>query len=185
VTNDAALADKGVRQRLIARSVWVTIPGTFAVIGGAYAALPPIAGMGDVGARLSLAARWLVVALLPYVAVCCTIAGARFFEGSHNPVAGGESERLKIHCRVMQNTLEQLAWLAIVVLGLAALLDPAEVRLIPVACVFFAAARMLYWWGYLQPGTIARAPGVQLTFTLNLGLLALALVALARSLVAR
>jgi uncharacterized membrane protein YecN with MAPEG domain len=146
--------------------------------------VPPLHGLDDVSARLAMAARWLVVALLPYAAMCAHIAGARFLEGSHNPLAGGETERLKIHCRVMQNTLEQLVWLAVCVLSLSTLLGPAGARLIPIVCCFFVVARVVYWWGYLRRDTLGRAPGVQLTFTLNIGLLGLTVWLLVRSLMA-
>jgi uncharacterized membrane protein YecN with MAPEG domain len=163
---------KAARQRRLARSAWVTVPGTFAVLAGAYAAVPVIPGMDTAPARLVLAVQWLVVAMLPYAAVCLHILAWRFLEGAHNPLEGAESERLKIHCRVMQNTLEQLVWFALCTLALATLLQPQQARLVPVACVFFAVARFVYWWGYLRDGTLGRAPGVQLTFTLNVALLA-------------
>ena len=111
-----------------------------------------------------LAVRWLLVAMVPYAAVCIAILSARFFEGAHNPLVGGESERLKIHCRVMQNTLEQLVWFAICILSLATYLTPAQARLIPIACTFFAVARFVYWWGYLRSGTLGRAPGFSSLF---------------------
>ena len=176
------VGDKRDRQRYIGRSVWLTVPGTFALIGLAYALLPPLQGMEEPTARLLLAVRWLLVALLPYAAVCIVIATVRFLEGAHNPLAGAESERLKIHCRVMQNTLEHLVWFALCLLPAATLLAPAEARLVPIACTFFAFARLVYWWGYLRSGTLGRAPGVQLTFTLNIGLLVHVLVLFARDL---
>ena len=176
------MADKPARQIAIARSIWLTVPGTYLLIGAAYAVLPPLREMEAPGARLALAARWLVVAMIPYAAVCLVILSARFREGAHNPLLGGESERLKIHCRVMQNTLEQLVWFALCVLAVATYLSPAQARLVPVVCTFFAAARFVYWWGYLRNGTLGRAPGVQLTFSLNIALLALALALLARQL---
>jgi len=128
--------------------------------------------------RLTLATCWLVVAMIPYAAVCLAILGVRFFEGSHDPTRGGESERLKIHCRVMQNTLEQLVWFAFCIFAIAPKLAPAEAHLIPIVCVFFLLARLVYWWGYFRVGTLGRSPGVQLTFTLNIHLLFLALALL-------
>lgn len=170
------------RRRFIARSIWSTVPGTFVVIAAAYALAPPSAGLAHVSERLELALRWLFVAFLPYAATCLVILHQRFAEGAHNPLLSDESERLKIHCRVMQNTLEQLVWLALCILPLATFLSPAQARLIPIACTFFAVARLVYWWGYLRNGTLGRAPGVQLTFTLNISLLVITLVLFVRAL---
>jgi len=107
----------------------------------------------------------------------------RYAEGAHNPFVGGESERLQVHCRVMQNTLEQLLWFALCILPLATYLSPNQARLIPILCVFFAFARLVYWWGYLRRETLGRAPGVQFTFLLNIPLFALVWVQFARKLV--
>ena len=178
-----SVGDKGARQRFLARSIWFTVPGTYVVLGAAYAVLPPLVGLEETSARLVLAVRWLLVAMIPYAAVCIVILSARFFEGAHNPLLGGESERLKIQCRVMQNTLEQLVWFALCIVPLATYLEPAQARLVPVMCTFFALARMIYWWGYLRSGTLGRAPGVQLTFSLNILLLVLTLVLFAKHLV--
>lgn len=176
------LEDTAARQSFIARSIWFTVPGAYLIIGAAYAILPPLNGLEEEGARLLLAIRWLLVAMLPYVAVCMVILSARFFEGAHNPLLGGESERLKIQCRVMQNTLEQFVWFALCLLAVSTYLSPAQARLVPIACTFFAGARFVYWWGYFKGGTLGRAPGVQLTFALNVFLLVLALVLFAKNL---
>jgi uncharacterized membrane protein YecN with MAPEG domain len=173
-------ADKRARQRYLAGSVWYTVPGTYLLVGVAYAIVPPLPGMEEANARLLLAVRWLLVALIPYAAVCIVIAAARFVEGSHNPLLGADSERLRIQCRVMQNTLEQLVWFALCLVPLATYLQPAQARLIPIVCTFFALARFVYWWGYLRRGTLGRAPGVQLTYSLNIALLVLALTLFAR-----
>jgi uncharacterized membrane protein YecN with MAPEG domain len=65
---------------------------------------------------------------------------------------------------------------------LATYLTPAQARLVPIVCTFFAAARFVYWWGYLRSGTLGRAPGVQLTFSLNIALLVLSLALFATDL---
>ena len=172
------------RKRVLAKSIWLTVPGTYIVIAAAYAVTPPMSGLLEPAARLVLAARWLLVAALPYAAVCLVILYQRFAEGAHNPLAHVESERLKVHCRVMQNNLEQLALFAACIVPLATYLSSDQARLIPITCVFFAAARLLYWWGYLRNGTLGRAPGVQLTFTLNVSLLAAAIAMFARGITA-
>ena len=173
-------AGKAARQRFLARSLWYTVPGTYALPGAAYAALPPLHGLADAGARLVLAVRWLPVALVPYAAVCIAILHIRFVEGAHDPLRGMESERLAIHCRVMQNTFEQSFWFALCLLPLATHLSPDQARAVPILCVFFAFARLVYWRGYLRHGTLGRAPGVQLTMALNVPLLLLVLALLAR-----
>ena len=177
-----AAADKAARKHLIARSIWFTVPGTIAVVGVAYKLVPPLSGLEEPIARLALATRWLVVAMIPYAAVCLAILGIRFFEGSHDPTRGGESDHLKIHCRVMQNTLEQFIWFAVCIFAIAPMLAPAEAHLIPIVCVFFLFARLVYWWGYFRIGTLGRSPRVQLTFPLNIFLLFLALAFLVRRL---
>ena len=179
--NPVESAGTVARQRRIRGSLWFTVPGTYGVLGLAYVLVPPLAGVTEPSERLVLAARWLLVAFIPYAAVCLTILYKRYAEGAHNPLLGTESERLNIHCRVMQNTLEQLAWFALCVLPLATLLSSGEARLIPILCVFFASARFVYWWGYLRNGTLGRAPGVQFTFLLNIPLLGLVLALLAKS----
>jgi len=178
------IGDKSARQRFLARSIWFTVPGTYVVLGAAYAIVPPLQGLEEAGARLLLAVRWLLIAVIPYAAVCLVILSARFFEGAHNPLSGGESERLNIHCRVMQNTLEQLVWFALCIVPLVTYLTAEQARLVPIACTFFAVARFVYWWGYLRSGTLGRAPGVQLTFSLNIFLLVIALALFARHVVA-
>ena len=182
-TPASSVAAKEARQRVLAKSIWFTVPGTYVVLATAYAIVPPLEGLEEPSARLVLAVRWLLVAMIPYAAVCIVILTARFFEGSHNPLLGAESERLKIHCRVMQNTLEQLIWFALCVMPLATYLSPAQARLVPIVCTYFALARFVYWWGYLRNGTLGRAPGVQLTFSLNILLLVLVAVLFARHLV--
>jgi uncharacterized membrane protein YecN with MAPEG domain len=175
-------SDKSARQRLIRGSLWFTVPGTYAVLAASYAVVPPLAGLTQPSERLVLAAQWLLVAFIPYAAVCLTILYQRYAEGAHNPLVGGESERLQIHCRVMQNTLEQLLWFALCLLPLATFLSSPEARLIPILCLFFAFARFVYWWGYLRSGTLGRSPGVQLTFLLNIPLFIAVLARFAKNL---
>ena len=178
------VGDKAARKRFLSRTLWLTVPATPLVVGALYHLVPPLGGVQMLAERLALTMRWLFVAMLPYAAVCLTILVRRFFEGAHNPLAGAESETLRIHGRVLGNTLEQLIWLAFCLLALATLLEPAQMRLIPIACVFFVFARLAYWWGYLRAGTLGRAPGVQLTFSLNVSLLLLVAWLFARSLLA-
>jgi uncharacterized membrane protein YecN with MAPEG domain len=161
---------KSQRQRYILGSAPYVCLGTIALIGGATWLLPqadaPIA-------PFSLAAEWSFVAMLPYVAVCLVILANRLTEGSHNPTVGAETASLKIHCRVMQNTLEQLVWFVLCVFPLSTRLLPEEAHFVPIVALYFVAARLVYWRGYFLNGTLGRRYGVQMTFALNIGLLGL------------
>ncbi len=172
------VGDRTARQRFIARSIWLTVPGTLVVVAAAWYLLPAVVGLEAPAARLAYTLRWLFVAMLPYAAVCLTILARRFQEGAHNPLLGEESETLRIHCRVMANTLEQFVWLAVCLLALATLLPAAQMHLVAVASGVFVIARLVYWWGYLRAGTLGRAPGVQITFALNILLLVLVAILL-------
>lgn len=168
--------DKAARQRTIAGSIWFTVPATVAVFAAAYALVPPPSGAMHAVDRLVLAVRWLLIAAIPYATICLAILYLRFAEGAHNPLRGNESEALRIHCRAMQNTLEQLVLFAVCLMVLATYLPPESMRAVPILCVMFAAARFIYWWGYLRGDTLGRAPGVQATFTINIAMLVEALV---------
>jgi hypothetical protein len=178
VAHEHPIGDLATRQRYIARGGWLAIPGTLAAAAIGYVSLPPPDGVETGVARVLLTLRWLPVALLPYAATCLHIMRARFNEGSHDPLDGSESEQLRIHCRAMQNTLEQLVWFAVCLLAVAAQIGPPQMKLVPVACVLFAVARFAYWRGYLRSGTLGRAPGVHMTMTINVPLLITALVLL-------
>jgi hypothetical protein len=118
----------------------------------------------------------LFVAILPYAAVCWSFCIAALPRALSTRCLNNENQRLKVHGRVMQNTLKQLVWIAFCILTLATLLSPSLARVIPIVCVFFLVARLVYGWDYLRNGTLGRAPGVHLTFTLNISLLVATLV---------
>ena len=166
--NDAA----GLNQRrmFIAGSAPLVICGTIAAIYCAYTYLP---AFSEVGNALHLAAQWSFIAMLPYVAVFTVIATNRWREGPHNPLVGTESSDLKIHCRVMQNTLEQLVLFVVCIAALSTCLQSDELRLVPICSLAFVLARLVYWKGYFHHGTLGRKYGVQMTLAINQGLVGL------------
>jgi uncharacterized membrane protein YecN with MAPEG domain len=174
--------DVQARQRVIRGSIVWTIPLTLLALAGSYFGVKAPANVEPSTSSsphaIAFAVPWIFVAAIPYFAVCLTILAVRFLEGAHNPLLGQESERLRLHCRVMQNHLEQLVWIAICLLALATLLSAAELKLIPICASLFVVARFVYWWGYTRKGTLGRAPGVQMTFTINILLLGLTLLLL-------
>jgi uncharacterized MAPEG superfamily protein len=171
---DHPVGDQARRQRFILSSTVLTIPGTWALVGVPFAlGWPAVEVAAEPGARLAFTLLWCFVAFLPYAAVCAVIAQVRLLGEAHNPLAGAEDESLKIHCRVMQNTLEQLVWFILCILPLAVLLGPDQMHLVPLCAWAFVLARLAYWRGYFLNGTLGRKYGVQMTFTLNGTLLVL------------
>ncbi len=117
------------------------------------------------------ALQWVVVAMIPYAAVCLHILNTRLNEGAHDPTQDTPSDSLAIHCRVLQNNLEQFVWFGTCLVALASLVTPSELHLFPILSVAFCVARLTYWWGYLQEGTIGRRYGVQITFSITISML--------------
>jgi hypothetical protein len=160
------------RQSFIVNRGFITISFSIGMVLLFYIYVPSV----RVTDRLAFACQWNLIALLPYIANCLVIMGERLLGGAHNPLLGQESDRLKIHCRTMQNTLEQFIIFAFGSLALVTLLPLESLRLIPILAVGFVCARLIFWNGYLNPSNcLARAPGVQITLAINLGITILAL----------
>ncbi|HEY9840216.1 MAG TPA: MAPEG family protein [Candidatus Obscuribacterales bacterium] len=129
--------------------------------------------------RLRYLFGWDFIALLPYLLVMLTIMLQRLNEGAHNPLLGQESPQLAIHCRVMQNTLEQYLVFVPASLVLATRLPAGYLQVLPLLAIGFCLARLVYWKGYLNPqDCLRRSPGVQMTAAITLGMAALALALL-------
>ena len=145
---EAQAAARG-RTRFILSSTVLTVPGTLALLGVPFAlGWPAVQVLDAPGARLAFALPWCFVALLPYAVMCMTIATVRLFGRAHDPLAGLEDEALLIHCRVMQNTLEQLVWFVLCLLPLAVTLPVDALHLVPLASGTFVLGRLAFWRGY-------------------------------------
>lgn len=157
----AAGAASGVATMLL--SVWLL-----------YAVLPTPLGVEDPLDGVVYALRWLPLAALPLLAMIVTVGNARAMGPAIDPTLGNEDQALRVNIRVAQNTLEQFALFAAGALGLAASIDPAQVKVVGAAAIVFVAARIAFWVGYrIHP--LYRAAGFAATAYLNMGLLAAAL----------
>jgi hypothetical protein len=162
-------ADLAARQRFI-----VTTGGTTVLLTLAFATalhlwvVPPLHGPVDAAARILLAARCLGVAVLPLLVAVFIVMRTRLWGGAHNPLLGEEEERLRIHIRVLHNTLEQFVLFAAGVFACAASVPAEHLHILPIATGLFVLGRAVFWWGYLRPGfVIARAPGVAVTIAVT------------------
>lgn len=133
-------------------------------------ALPAGDALAD---RLAYALRWQLVGAAVFLVMVGFVAGARPLWAE---TIGGapDAARLDRHLRVQRNTLEQLAAMAFAHLALATTLPYDELRLLPALAVLFAAARLLYWVGYVRD-PLLRTFGFVATFYPNLYATGLAL----------
>ena len=115
-----------------------------------YRLLPPLTGVGTVGARMLIALKCTAVAtLFCLVAGIEAIAHERLQSNAFDPLAGHQTKRLAVNQRYLQNTLEQLVVFAVGLFGLAAYLDSGEtVRALPATTAVWTLNRYAFWIGY-------------------------------------
>ena len=176
-----SVGDREDRKRFLLSTTVLTVPGTLAaVVVPWWLGWPEVEGVfaneeaATTAERLRFAFTWSFVGFVPYALICLRILQTRLTQGAHNPLEGAEDTALKIHCRAMQNTLEQLIWFVLCIVPVTLCLPYDGLHLVPLVTLGFVFARLAYWWGYFQNGTLGRRYGVQMTFTLNIGLLLLA-----------
>jgi uncharacterized MAPEG superfamily protein len=139
-----------------------------------YSVLPAPLGVPAPLDGVAYALLWLPLAALPLLAMIVTVGNARAMGPAIDPTLGNEDQAMQVNIRVAQNTLEQFALFSAGALGLAAGIDPANVKVVGAATIVFVAARIAFWVGYrIHP--LYRAAGFAATAYLNMGLLAAAL----------
>jgi hypothetical protein len=112
--------------------------------------LPPLKGMDDIGARMIVALKCVAIAtLFTLVAGVQAVAHERLQSAAFDPLAGHQTERLKINLRYLQNTLEQILVFSIGLLGIAAYLPSGEaMRAVPATTIVWILNRFAFWVGY-------------------------------------
>ena len=139
-----------------------------------YAVLPSPSDVRTQSDAVLYTLRWLPLAALPLLAMIVAVGNARAMGPAIDPTLGNEDQAMRINIRVAGNTLEQLVLFAAGSLGLAASLDPAQVRVVGAAAIVFVAARIAFWVGYrIHP--LYRAAGFAGSAYLNFGLIGSAL----------
>jgi uncharacterized MAPEG superfamily protein len=139
-----------------------------------FTVLPTASGVRSQADAVLYALRWLPLAALPLLAMIVAVGNARATGPAIDPTLGQEDSAMRINIRVAQNTLEQFVLFTAGSLGLAASLDPGEVKVIGAAAIVFVAARIAFWVGY-RINPLYRAAGFAGTAYLNFGLIAVAL----------
>jgi hypothetical protein len=133
-----------------------------------YPHAPRFAGVAFPSARLAFAARQTVWPALVLLAMVVGAMVARVSTFALNPIDDAESRFFRISQRVLANSVEQTT-IFVPALWTLAILAPAE-RLggaVAVGTGLFVLGRLLFWIGYLVH-PVLRAPGMAMTFTVNL-----------------
>jgi hypothetical protein len=112
--------------------------------------LPPLEGMDELGARMLVALKCLVLAtLFALVAGVEAVAHERLQGAAFDPLQGHQTRRLQVNLRYLQNTLEQTVIFAVALFGLAAYMTSGEaMRAVPAAAIIWVLNRYAFWIGY-------------------------------------
>ena len=91
----------------------------------------------------------VVATLFCLVAGVEAIAHERLQSNAFDPLAGHQTERLRINLRYLQNTLEQLVVFAVGLFGLAAYIGSGEAMpALPATTAVWIVNRYAFWIGY-------------------------------------
>jgi uncharacterized membrane protein YecN with MAPEG domain len=124
-------------------------------------------GAATMAVRLGLALAALLPTLIVLAAMIAAQMLLRFATGAFDPLAGRDGRLLAVNQRVIGNTLEQMALFAPALLAWAAGAAPGEMRWVIALGPVFAAARLVFWAGYvIDP--MARAAGMAPSFVASL-----------------
>ena len=93
------------------------------------------------------------------------IGNSRAMSAQLNPLVEKDKEKVEVHVRVLQNTMEQFVVSFVLQLATATWVDPSQMMIIPIIAMLFVVGRVLFWIGYLDPslGRSNRSYGFPLT----------------------
>jgi hypothetical protein len=104
--------------------------------------LPPPATANPFVTALACSA---IAALLTLVAGVEAVAHERLFTAAIDPLAGFETERMRVNCRYLSNTVEQFIVFAA---GLLVLSFYSPPRILVIVTIVWVVARWAFWLGY-------------------------------------
>jgi len=125
--------------------------------------VPTDPAWSSMAARLGAASLAMLPAAVVLWAMIATQMVARFVTGRFDPTDGTDGHFLRVNQRSIANTVEQSAIFLPALLALAAGVTAAPMPQIIALALVFAAARLLFWAGYLAHNLL-RAPGMAATF---------------------
>lgn len=111
---------------------------------------PPLTGLDTLAERMLFTLKCAAAAVLfCLVAGVEAVAHERLSSPAFNPLAGFETERLRVNQRYLQNTLEQSVVFLVALFGLAAYCPTgSSMRAVVATAVVWVLARFAFWLGY-------------------------------------
>ena len=170
----SAEADCAAARALIFRAVITVTTIAGSLTAALYSWFPwTLPAMPLVTDRLVFTLRWNSLTIGFLLVLVGHIGNTRFFSAQANPLSSVDKDKVEIHCRVLQNSLEQFLLSFVLQLSTVTWLEEAQMKIIPIVVVLFLVGRVLFWRGYLDPycGHARRAYGLPLTMFTNLGML--------------
>jgi uncharacterized MAPEG superfamily protein len=152
------------RLRLIFGAIGI---GAAGVLWRVLVLVAPHTSPASVGERFGAASTALLPACLVLLAMVLAQMAARFASAALDPTAGRDTRFLQMNQRAITNTIEQMAIFAPSLLALAANVPGGSWPGIPALAGCFAAARIVFWFGYLI-APAARAPGMAGTLAVSI-----------------
>jgi len=125
--------------------------------------VPTDPAWSSMAARLGAATLALLPAAIVLWAMIAVQMAARFLTGRFDPTDGTDGDFLRVNQRAIANTVEQSALFLPALLALAAGVSAGPMPQVIALALVFAAARLLFWAGYLAH-MLLRAPGMAATF---------------------
>jgi MAPEG family len=112
--------------------------------------VPPVDSMGAPVDRLIFALKCACVAMsLTFLTGVEAVSHERLISKAFDPLAGQDSNRLKVNNRYLQNTLEQLLLFVPGLLALAVYCDSgSSMRAVIATTLVWTLARITFWIGY-------------------------------------
>ena len=154
-------------QRNVMRNVAVVTSIMVAVGTAGYAWLPskwlPI--MTSPAEQIVFTIRCNVPTVGFFLILISHIGNTRFTSAQANPLEEKDKDKVEVHVRVLQNTLEQFVISFVLQLATATWINSSQMMIIPIIAMLFVVGRVLFWIGYLDPsfGRTNRSYGLPLT----------------------